>query len=130
MRLIIIISLIVISFQSYSQDSTRYSNLLIGKWTEIKDTRGFNKQDLKQEFNKNGKWIIYQNDKIIKKSNWVIVNSEIQKSKFCLKDEALSFGTPILKLTKTKLVLLYCECDIRNNFIKKNSYKITYKKIQ
>jgi len=132
MKTKLIILLIGIAFVGSvnGQSQTTEYDMLLGKWKSIKDTRGKQYTDITQEFKGNGDWLIFQNGKLIDSSKWETEKRKIIKSKFLLKEAGSSVGIPVLKLTDSKLVMLYCECDILKNFIKKNSYKVTYERVK
>jgi hypothetical protein len=130
-RLLILLIGIAFVGSVYGQaTTTENDSLLYGKWRSIKDTRGQQYADIMEEFKSNGDWLIYQNEKLIESKKWITEKVKVGKSKFLIKAPGSSTGVPVLKVTKSKLVLLYCECDILNNFIKKNSYRITYERVK
>jgi len=56
MKIIITISLLLISIISCGQDTVNYDSLLIGRWVDIKDTRDskhYPKLNLEKEFKEN-----------------------------------------------------------------------------
>ena len=129
MKIITTISLLLISIISCAQDTTiNYDNLLIGRWVDIKDTRDskhYPKLNLEKEFKKDGKYIMYQDGKIIYEGNWKIEIKKVKKSIFLVN------RMPVLKITEDKLVMLGCECgDYENNCPKKNCYKTTYQRVK